>query len=65
MFPGIPNIDRKVIKVKDHDALLVEIEAFLEAIRTHTLPKVTGEDGKRSLAVALSMTEQIKKQNAL
>lgn len=63
MFPGIPNIDRQVLKAKDHDALQVEIAAFLEAIATHTAPKVSGEDGKRSLAVALKMTEQIRQQN--
>ena len=64
MLPGIPNIDRKVLKPKDNDALLTEIAAFLEAIENNTSPKVTGEDGKRSLAVAISMTEQIKQQNA-
>lgn len=65
MFPGIPTIDRKVLTVKDHDALLTEIDAFLQAINNKEVPKVTGEDGKRSLAVALAMTEQIKKQNKL
>jgi predicted dehydrogenase len=63
MFPGIPNIERQTLKVKDHDALLTEIDAFLTAILTHTPPKVTGNDGKRSLAVALAMTEQIKQHN--
>jgi predicted dehydrogenase len=64
MFPGIPNIERHVLKVKDHDALLIEINAFLTAIATQQPPEVSGEDGKRSLATALAITEQIKLQNA-
>lgn len=65
MYPGIPNIERQVFKAKDQDALLTEIEAFLNAISTKTAPKVSGEDGKRSLAVALAMTAQIRQQNSV
>lgn len=63
MFPGIPNIDRKVLKIKDHDALFEEIKAFLYAVEHKIAPPVSGLDGKRSLAVALTITEQIRAQN--
>lgn len=41
------------------DALLAEIEAFLRAVRDHTAPMVTGEDGLRALETAMKITELV------
>lgn len=61
IFPGISDFDRQVIKARDADALKEEIAAFLESILTRTPARVSGEQGKQSLAVALAITEQIQK----
>lgn len=41
------------------DALLAEIEAFLRAVRDHTAPMVSGEDGLRALETAMRITELV------
>ena len=41
------------------DALKMEIEAFLRAIREGTSPVVTGEDGLRALETAIRITEMV------
>jgi predicted dehydrogenase len=41
------------------DALKLEIESFLDAIRNQTTPVVTGEDGMRALQTAIRITEQV------
>ena len=60
MFPGIPNIKRKTVKVrKKDDALLTEIDAFLTSIATNAPPIVSGEDGKQALQTALEITQMV------
>jgi predicted dehydrogenase len=54
-------------KTDDRDMLTSEIESFLQAVRTRSRPKVTGEDGKRALEVALKIrdrAEEHKKRSA-
>jgi predicted dehydrogenase len=51
-------------KIHDQDMLTAEIESFLHAVRTRTSPKVTGEDGKRALDVALQIREKAEKHKA-
>lgn len=46
------------------DALLAEIEAFVHAIRTHSKPVVTGEDGLRALETATRITELVHQSAA-
>jgi predicted dehydrogenase len=41
------------------DALKMEIEAFLRAIREGTPPVVSGEDGLRALETAIRITELV------
>ncbi|OGV37960.1 MAG: UDP-N-acetyl-D-glucosamine dehydrogenase [Legionellales bacterium RIFCSPHIGHO2_12_FULL_35_11] len=60
MFPGIPNIIQKETKFGESDALLTEINAFVEAILQDTKPLVTGEDGCEALAIAAKISEQIE-----
>jgi predicted dehydrogenase len=50
----------------DHDMLTAEIESFLDSINKKIPPKVTGEDGKRALEVALEIkrkAEEHQKQS--
>ena len=42
------------------DALMMEIRAFVDAVRNGMPPVVTGEDGKRALEVALAIVGSIK-----
>jgi predicted dehydrogenase len=42
------------------DALKLEIEAFLRAIRERRPPVVTGEDGLRALETAIRITELVQ-----
>jgi predicted dehydrogenase len=46
----------------DSDPLADQIRSFVEAIRGGTEPKVSGDDGKRALAAALSVIEQINRK---
>ena len=41
------------------EPLRLEIEAFLEAVRTRTEPVVTVEDGRAALALALEINASI------
>jgi len=43
----------------DCDPLADQLRSFVETIRNGTEPKVSGLDGKKALAVALSITDQI------
>lgn len=45
-------------KTGDQDMLTSELESFLHSVRTRTSPKVTGEDGKRALEVALTIRDK-------
>jgi len=44
----------------DCDPLADQLRSFVEAMKNGTEPKVSGLDGKKALAVALSITDQIK-----
>ena len=59
MYPGVPNIDVKKTCCDKSDALLTEIDSFLSCIANGSLPKVTGQDGKRALQTAISISEQL------
>lgn len=39
------------------EPLKLEIESFLECVRTRQAPRVTGEDGRRALALAIQINE--------
>jgi predicted dehydrogenase len=43
----------------DGDALRVEIESFLQAIREDTPPVVSGEDGRQALETAMDIVAQV------
>ena len=43
----------------DDDALRLEIESFLHAVRSGTPPIVTGEDGRQALKTAIDIIDQV------
>lgn len=59
MFPGIPEITRHQSIFEKGDALLAEIQAFLDCIETNSAPLVTGEEGRDALATAAKITALI------
>jgi predicted dehydrogenase len=61
MFPGVPEIRLERRGFAVNDALRLEIEAFLAAIRGERPVAVSGEDGRRALATALRITESLQR----
>ena len=53
------------LQAPEGNALKMELQSFINAIRAGTPPPVTGEDGRRALEVATTITEVIKKGNVL
>ena len=47
------------LECDDGDALLLEIEAFLHAVRDGTPPIVSGEDGRQALKTAMDIIAQV------
>ncbi|MGD0624021.1 MAG: Gfo/Idh/MocA family oxidoreductase [Thermodesulfobacteriota bacterium] len=62
LIPGSPKarIVSEQIQVEPGDALEMEVRSFIQASLNRTTPLVTGEDGKKALAVALDINEQIQ-----
>jgi predicted dehydrogenase len=56
---GLPQVSIDERSFGDGDALRAEIEAFLTAAATGGAPVVSGEDGRRALATAIQITEQV------
>jgi predicted dehydrogenase len=55
-FPGL-HIDKPT--VQPGEPLRLEIESFLESVRTRSAPRVSGEDGRSALALALDINAAI------
>jgi predicted dehydrogenase len=54
---GFPRISVELRKTAEKsDAILAEIRAFLDCVRTGATPPVTGRDGRRALEVALEIS---------
>jgi predicted dehydrogenase len=47
-------------EIRNEDMLTEEIKSFLDAVKNRTKPKVSGEDGKRALEVALEIVNEAK-----
>jgi predicted dehydrogenase len=52
------------VPVTEGEPLRLEIESFLEAVRTGSRPVVSGEDGRAALALALQINEAIAEHTA-
>jgi predicted dehydrogenase len=66
-----PNADNPLLgisinrlQINDVEPLRAEITAFLEAIQNDQTPPVTGEDGRRALALAVGVLEKINRHAA-
>jgi predicted dehydrogenase len=57
--PGLPNVSMEEKSFEQSDALLAEITAFIDSVRSGTAPVVTGEDGKRALELALQINGKL------
>jgi len=55
-LPGL-NIDKP--RVEQGEPLRLEIESFLESVRTRSKPRVSGEDGRAALSLALDINAAI------
>ena len=47
------------VEVPHGEPLRLELENFLNAVRTRTAPRVTGDDGRAALALALEINDRI------
>jgi predicted dehydrogenase len=56
---GLPGIEGGVVPVQQEEPLKRELEDFIEAVRLRRPPLVTGEDGRRALALAEDVTSQM------
>ena len=57
---GFKNITHEERSYGDNDALNLEIQDFIAAIKNGGRPTANGEDGKRALETAIEITSQIK-----
>ena len=57
--PGFPGLRIEKPEVRPGEPLRLEIEAFLDCVRTRSTPRVSGEDGRAALALALDVNAAI------
>ncbi len=62
---GMPKQIVELRTFADSDALMSEITSFVEHVRERTKPAVSGMEGRRALAVALQVMDQIKEHQKL
>ena len=64
--PGgtFPTISADQIDLGDADPLMDEITAFVESVRTHTMPKVTANDGLRVMELSERIRIAMEKESA-
>ena len=63
-IPGMPPIDRVEKEYPDGDDLKSEVASFLAACRGEFPPRVSGEDGRNALEVALRIESAIRAHRA-
>jgi predicted dehydrogenase len=61
---GRPGVANRRLEVEDVEPLRAEIESFLVAAESRISPPITGEDGRRALALALRAIESIHEHDA-
>jgi predicted dehydrogenase len=60
---GRPEFESRLLAVERREPLRLEIESFLSAVEGGPV-RVTGEDGRRALALAVDVTEKIREHAA-
>ncbi len=58
-MPGQPKIEAGLLPVTPDEPLRAELAAFIQSVTNGETPKVTGEDGRNALALALQVSEKI------
>jgi predicted dehydrogenase len=53
-------IVREPVPIRKGEPLKLELEHFIESVRLHQTPTVSGEAGKRALDLAFEITRQIQ-----
>lgn len=61
---GRPGVAHRRLEVKDVEPLRAEIDSFLAAAASRGAPPITGEDGRRALALALRALASIHEHDA-
>jgi len=56
---GFPGLHIEKPEVRPGEPLRLEIESFLDCVRTRSTPRVSGEDGRAALALALEVNAAI------
>lgn len=56
---GQPKIEAGLLPVTPDEPLRAELAAFIESVSKGEMPKVTGEDGRNALSLALQVSERI------
>jgi len=59
LFPGVPNVKVDERELGETDALRIEIESFLDAIRDGKKALVSGRDGRMALETALKINTSL------
>lgn len=59
-WPGVPDIESEDRDLERGDALLAEIESFVDCARNNRVPAVTGTDGLRALEAASEITRLLE-----
>jgi predicted dehydrogenase len=66
LIEGEPPIDTETFQQPPGDALMTEIQAFVDAVRHGTRPVVSGREGRDALAIALEIDGMIAaRQNSI
>jgi predicted dehydrogenase len=59
-WPGVPDIESEDRELERGDALLAEIESFVDSVQNNREPVVTGTDGLRALEAASEITRLLE-----
>ena len=66
LLEGEPPLDTETFQQPPGDALMTEIQAFVDAVKNGTPPVVSGREGRDALAIALEIDRMIAaRQNSL
>ena len=57
---AMPSIQGGDVEVVNEEPLKRELADFVDAVRSHRPPAVTGEDGRRALALATKIVEKMQ-----
>jgi predicted dehydrogenase len=60
----IPGMTADLLRFTDGDALEDELKAFVKNVKRREVPEVSGRVGREALKIALSIIDQINKQQA-